>query len=49
VLIAEIHVVALGGNLIYLEEFIHVELSDEGGEMLVAEEVRQHLLLKLLP
>lgn len=49
VLVAEIHIVFLFGHLVALAELVHVQLPDEGGEVAVAEEVGQDLLLHLLP
>lgn len=45
VLIAEVHVVLLLGEFVHLTKLVHVELANEGGEVLVAEIVRQYLLL----
>lgn len=33
-------------NLVHLAELIHVQLSDEGGQVSVPEEVRDHFLLQ---
>jgi hypothetical protein len=38
--ILEVHVVSLFGEFGDFAELVHVELSDEGGEVLVSEEVR---------
>jgi hypothetical protein len=49
VLVSEIHIVFLFGHLIALAELVHVQLADEGGEVAMAEEVGENLLLHLLP
>ena len=46
--VLEVHVVFLFDELDHLIELVHVELADEGGEVAVAEEVRQHLVLHFL-
>jgi hypothetical protein len=48
VLVFEVHIVLLLDHLDHLIELVHVELADEGGEVPVPEEVRQHLVLQLL-
>lgn len=48
VVVLEVHVVLLLDHLDHLIELVHVELADEGGEVAVAEEVGQHLVLQLL-
>lgn len=48
VVILEIHVVLLLDHLDHLIELVHVQLADEGRQMTVSEEVRQHLVLQLL-
>lgn len=45
----EVHVVLLLGEFVHLVELVHVELPHEGRQVAVPEEVRQHLLLQLLP
>ena len=40
VIVSEVHVVPLFDQLDHLAEFIHVQLSDEGGKVLMPEEVR---------
>jgi hypothetical protein len=48
VVILEIHIILLLDHLDHLIELVHVQLPDEGGQMTVSEEVRQHLILQLL-
>lgn len=48
VVIAEVHVVLLFCKFVHLAELVHVELSDEGGQVLMPEEMRQDLLFQLL-
>ena len=45
VVVSEVHVVPLFDQLHHLAEFVHVQLPDEGGQVFVPEEVRQHLVL----
>lgn len=44
VLVFEVHVTSLFGNFVYFVELVHVELPDEGGQVLVPEKVREHLV-----
>lgn len=46
--IFEVHVVLLLHHLDHLIELVHVQLPDEGRQMTVPEEVRQHLVFQLL-
>jgi hypothetical protein len=48
VLVLEVHVVLFLDDFRHLAELVHVELSDEGGEVLVAEKMRQDLLFQFL-
>ena len=45
-LILEVHASSLLYHLTYLPEFIHVQLSDEGRQVLVAKEIRENLFLE---
>ena len=47
VVIAEVHVVLLFCKFVDLAELVHVELSDEGGQVLMPKEMRQNLLFQL--
>ena len=44
-LVTKVHVVAFLDKFDDFTELVHVELADEGGEVLVSEKVRKHLIL----
>ena len=47
-IVLEVHIIFLLDQLDDLIELVHVQLPDEGGQVAVAEEMRQHLVLHLL-
>jgi hypothetical protein len=46
VFIAEVHVVLFLSDFVDLAEFVHVELSHKGGEVVVSEEAREYFVLE---
>jgi hypothetical protein len=46
--IAKIHEMFLLRQFVHLAEFVHVQLPDEGRQVLVPEEVGQHLVFQFL-
>jgi hypothetical protein len=44
VVVAEVHIVAFLDQFDDFAELVHVELANEGGEVLVAEEMRKHFV-----
>jgi hypothetical protein len=48
VIIFKVHAVLLFSELVNLAEFVHVELADKRGDMLMPEEVGKHFFLQLL-
>ena len=47
-IILEVHIVLFLDQLDHLIELVHVQLPDERGEVAMPEEMRKHLVFKLL-